>query len=64
VIILKSKALISGEDIAKFVNINHIKREDILTITTPSNPIDKQFIYYYADPETEEITRGFFGWPD
>ena len=61
-IILKSQLLTTGaEDLAKFVNINKIKREDILAIV----PVDGPYLYsifYYGDSATEEITRGLFGW--
>jgi hypothetical protein len=61
-IILKTKSFRKVEDIAKFVNVNNIKREDILIITTMSSPDCQYSILFYADEATEEITRGIFGW--
>ena len=63
-IVLKSQKFGNAETLALFVNKNNIKREDILAITTLSHPISKQYLYYYADSETEEVTKGIFGWSD
>jgi len=59
-IILKAKKFGDANDVATFVNKNNIKKEDILIIT--EEPNYNYTIFYYADSEQEEITRGFMGW--
>ena len=60
-IILKTQVFTTGaSDLAKFVNVNNIKKEDILSITEEANY--NYTLFYYADAEHEEIMRGFLGW--
>ena len=61
-IILKSVSFLKHEDLATFVNINNIKREDILTVTTMSPPSNRYAMFFYADSEIQEKDRGVFGW--
>jgi hypothetical protein len=63
-IILKSETFGQESDVVKFVNLNNIKRENILEITaTVVEPnLYRYIIFFYGDSETKEITRGFFGW--
>ena len=65
-IILKCKTFGQESDIAKFVNVNNIKREDVLQIvaTVVSPNLYRFILFFYGDSEKEEITRGFFGWKD
>ena len=53
-----------ANDLAKFININNIKREDIINIVglQTNSGLGGYAIFYYGDSETKEITRGFFGW--
>ena len=54
---------LGANDIAKFINVNNIKREDILSLVgLPDGPLGGYAIFYYGDSETKEITPGFFGW--
>lgn len=59
-IVLKTQLFNSSTDLVKFVNINKIKKEDILFINERS--INSFTLFFYGDSETEEINRGFFGW--
>lgn len=64
-VIVKSQFFSTSADVVKFININNIKREDILTITAHGNGgsnSSEYAIFFYADSDTKEITRGFFGW--
>lgn len=63
-IILKSENFAQETDLAKFVNLNNIKRENILGITASviDTRISHYVIFFYGDSDTKEITRGFFGW--
>jgi hypothetical protein len=60
-IILKSKSYRSPDDLVMFININKIRREDILTVAS-HGPTAEYTVFFYADSEGEEISRGFFGW--
>lgn len=60
-IILKAQVFSTGaQDLAKFININKIKKEDVLAIT--EEPTYNYTLFYYADSESQEIMRGVFGW--
>jgi len=60
-IILKQQIFMHGAaDLVKFVNINNIAKENILAITEEANW--NYTIFYYADSESTEITKGVFGW--
>ena len=61
-IILKTQAFGDYDNLAKFVNLNNIKREDILAVTSAGPSGGTHFIFYYADSEAQEITHGVFGW--
>lgn len=61
-IILKSISYLKHEDLAKFINVNSIKREDILSLTTMSAPVNRYVMFFYADSEIHEKDRGVFGW--
>ena len=56
-IILKSDYFSSHERLTRFINENHIKREDILVITQAPGMFT---IFFYADDAVEEITHGLF----
>jgi hypothetical protein len=56
-IILKSDYFSTHERLARFINENHIKREDILVITQIPGSFT---ILFYADDAVEEITHGLF----
>ncbi|MBO9672281.1 MAG: hypothetical protein J7577_02480 [Sphingobacteriaceae bacterium] len=56
-IILKSDYFSSHERLTRFINENHIKREDILAITQAPSCLT---IFFYADDAVEEITHGLF----
>lgn len=64
--ILKAKDFTKAADIATFVNVNKINREDIVQITDTivTGNLHQITIFFFADSEKEEITRGFFGWKD
>lgn len=65
-IILKVQEFADFANVAKFVNLNNIKRENILSITSVGSPsagsVIAHFIYYYADSDAQEMTHGVFGW--
>lgn len=56
-IVLKSDYFSSHERLTRFINENHIKREDILAITQAPSCLT---IFFYADDAVEEITHGLF----
>jgi hypothetical protein len=56
-IILKSDYFTTHERLTRFINENHIKREDILVITQIPGSFT---ILFYADDVVEEITHGIF----
>lgn len=53
----------SAKSIATFVNDNNIPQEDILTITRSDSVSDavSLVLFYYADADTKEKTRNFWG---
>jgi hypothetical protein len=55
--VLKSDYFSSHERLTRFINENHIKREDILAITQAPSFFT---IFFYADDAVEEITHGLF----
>ena len=56
-IVLKSDYFSTHERLTRFINENHIKREDILSIA----PTPGMFtIFFYADDAVQEITHGMF----
>jgi hypothetical protein len=61
-VILKSQEFEDSKDVAKFINLNNIRRENILSIVSTSHATNHLAIFFYGDVETKEITRGFFGW--
>jgi hypothetical protein len=61
-IILKVKSFEFEADVAKFINVNKIKKEDILSISTMSDTSVRFIVFFYADSAAQEISRGFFGW--
>ena len=58
--ILKSATFLKAEALVQFVNDNSIPREDIVTITRSARFTDAVdiAIFYYADVEIKEKTRG------
>ena len=56
-IILKSDYFSTHERLTRFINENHIKREDILVITQIPGSFT---ILFYADDAVEEVTHGLF----
>ena len=61
-IILKSKVFAINDKLTNFVNDNNISRDNILSITVHYNSVKEIYtIFYYADSESEEKTRGFWG---
>ncbi|WP_293309943.1 hypothetical protein [Pedobacter sp. UBA5917] len=56
-IVLKSDYFSTHERLTRFINENHIKREDILAITQAPSFFT---IFFYADDAVEEITHGIF----
>ncbi|MCO5936156.1 hypothetical protein NAF17_11470 [Mucilaginibacter sp. RB4R14] len=56
-IILKSDYFSAHERLIRFINENHIKREDILVITQAPGSFT---IFFYADDAVQEITHGMF----
>ncbi|GGH01343.1 hypothetical protein [Pedobacter zeae] len=56
-IVLKSDYFSSHERLTRFINENHIKREDILAITQAPGCFA---IFFYADDAVVEITHGLF----
>jgi hypothetical protein len=56
-IVLKSDYFSTHERLTRFINENHIKREDILVITQAQGSFT---IFFYADDAVEEITHGLF----
>ncbi|MDB5286983.1 MAG: hypothetical protein JWR05_1932 [Mucilaginibacter sp.] len=56
-IVLKSDYFSTHERLTRFINENHIKREDILIITQGQGSFT---IFFYADDAVEEITHGLF----
>ena len=52
-----------AKDLVSFVNDNNISKENILSITQALNSLShtNYAIFYYADSETKEVTKGFFG---
>jgi hypothetical protein len=61
-IILKSISFSRHSDLVIFININKIKREDILSLTTTSNNVTSHVLFFYADSEIQEKDKGVFGW--
>jgi len=63
-IVLKAQTFHNADDLVKFVNINAVKREDVLEITTVLNAASATIhsLFFYGDSEKEEINKGFFGW--
>jgi hypothetical protein len=58
--ILKSATFDTVTALAKYVNENNIKREDILSIDRIDSSMREFTILYYGDAEIEEKKRGFF----
>lgn len=56
-IVLKSDYFSAHERLTRFINENHIKREDILVITQSQGMFT---MFFYADDAIEEITHGLF----
>ncbi|MBB6108962.1 hypothetical protein [Mucilaginibacter lappiensis] len=56
-IVLKSDYFSTHERLTRFINENHIKREDILVITQIPGSFT---ILFYADDSVEEMTHGLF----
>jgi hypothetical protein len=56
-IVLKSDSFSTNDRLTRFINENHIKREDILIITQIPGSFT---ILFYADDAIEEITHGLF----
>lgn len=56
-IVLKSDYFSSHERLTRFINENHIKREDILVISQAPGVFT---IFFYADDAVVEITHGLF----
>lgn len=56
-IVLKSDYFSSHERLTRFINENHIRREDILEITNHAGVFT---IFFYADDAAKEITHGLF----
>jgi hypothetical protein len=56
-IVLKSDYFSTHERLTRFINENHIKREDILVITQAPGMLT---IFFYADDAVQEITHGMF----
>jgi hypothetical protein len=56
-IVLKSDYFSTHERLTRFINENHIKREDILVITQAQGSFT---IFFYADDAVEEVTHGLF----
>jgi hypothetical protein len=56
-IIVKTDSFSTPDRLARFINENDIKREDILTITDGARGLT---IFFYGDSEVEEITHGLF----
>jgi len=52
------------EDVAKFVNVNNIKKENILNICAVALTMNtfEYTIFFYGDSSVKEISKGFFGW--
>jgi hypothetical protein len=63
-IILKTITFRTPDDIVMFVNVNRIKKEDILTITVfvAIGAHGDYTLFFYGDSGVKEITRGFTGW--
>jgi hypothetical protein len=57
-IVLKSDYFSSHERLTRFINENHIKREDILVIT--QDHLGMFTMFFYGDDSVEEITHGIF----
>lgn len=62
-IILKSQTFPTAERLSNFVNDNNILQENIVVITygTPVSVTETYTIFYYADSESKEKPRGFWG---
>ncbi|MBD1394601.1 hypothetical protein [Mucilaginibacter glaciei] len=56
-IVLKSDYFSTHERLTRFINENHIKREDILVITQIPGSFT---ILFYADDSVQEVTHGMF----
>ncbi|WP_184550855.1 hypothetical protein [Mucilaginibacter sp. FT3.2] len=56
-IIVKTDTFTSAARLALYINENNIKREDILSIVEGAPGFT---IFFYGDPEKEEITHGLF----
>ena len=61
--ILKCATFLKAEALVQFVNDNNLPREDIVTITRSAGFTESVdiAIFYYADAEIKEKTRGWFG---
>ena len=57
-IVLKSEYFSTRDRLTRFVNENHIKREDILAITADHGGTFS--IFFYGDDAVKEITHGMF----
>ncbi len=56
-IVLKSEVFVAHSRLTRYINENHIRREDIVAITDGPHG---STIYFYADDSVEEITHGMF----
>jgi hypothetical protein len=56
-IVVKTDIFSTNERLARYINENNIKREDILTITGSAGGFA---IFFYGDSEVKEITHGLF----
>jgi hypothetical protein len=56
-ITVKTDSFSTPARLALYINENNIKREDILSITAGTAGFT---IFFYGDPEKEEITHGLF----
>ena len=63
-LVLKSQVYEHDTDIAKFVNLNNIPREHIVSITEALGGagITHYTIFFYADSEAKEILKRMLGW--
>lgn len=56
-ITVKTDSFSTAARLALYINENNIKREDILTIVQGASGFT---IFFFGDPEKEEITHGLF----
>jgi hypothetical protein len=57
-IILKTDYFTTRERLTRFINENHINRNDILSIVIGHDCVFN--IFFYSDDATEEVTHGLF----